>query len=123
MISSPELPEEEQEIILSQDGSWHPVPRCLASPRLTFSRSEDAERIAREEREREVAGLPAGSDDESGGKPGTPRWRTWRTPFFFREHFYLLFPFLCRESVACSTPRPGTPAHAKEIDCIDIDSD
>jgi len=80
VISSPELPEEEQEIILSQDGSWHPVPR-----------SEDAERIAREEREREVAGLPAGSDDESGGKPGTPR--------------------------------PGTPAHAKEIDCIDIDSD
>ena len=43
----------------------------------TSCRSEDAERIAREEREREVAGLPAASDDESGGKPGTPRWARW----------------------------------------------
>ena len=41
VINAPELPEDENEIILSQDGSWHPVPK-----------SEDAERIAREESER-----------------------------------------------------------------------
>ena len=41
VINAPELPEDENEIILSQDGSWHPVPK-----------SEDAERIAREELER-----------------------------------------------------------------------
>ena len=42
VINAPELPEDENEIILSQDGSWHPVPK-----------SEDAERIAREKLERE----------------------------------------------------------------------
>ena len=102
VINAPELPEDENEIILSQDGSWHPVPK-----------SEDAERIAREEAERKGdsytrfpctdglsfkqfsdncpgSGMALGSEDEGGSSP--------------------------------SLVKPSTPL-VKEIDCIDLDSD
>lgn len=61
VISSTELPEEENEIILNQDGSWHPVPK-----------SENEEKI-KEEREKE--GLTGLFDDDGSlgtGKPATP---------------------------------------------------
>ena len=65
VISSPNLPEDENEIILNQDGSWDPLP----------TKNEDEERIKKEEREREQEGMVGVSDDEGTfgpGKPGTP---------------------------------------------------
>lgn len=62
VINSADLPEEDNEIILGQDGSWHPMPK-----------NEDEERISRERAEREKRGLAEASDDEgSFGKPDTP---------------------------------------------------
>jgi len=59
VIKAKELPEEENEIILNQDGSWHPVPK------------DDAEEAKkREEREKEKGDLLDLSDDE-GGASGT----------------------------------------------------
>jgi len=59
VINSPNLPEDENEIILNQDGSWHPLPK-----------NEDDDGVKKEEKERESIG-----DDEANlsfGKPSTP---------------------------------------------------
>jgi hypothetical protein len=60
VISSAELAEDENEIILATDGSWRPVPR-----------SEDAERIARE-REAGDGVSEQEDDDSTNGRPATP---------------------------------------------------
>ena len=54
VIKAKELPEEENEIILNQDGSWHPVPK-----------DETEEVKKKEEKEKENQSLDV-SDDESG---------------------------------------------------------
>ena len=58
VIKANELPEEENEIILNQDGSWHPVPK-----------DETEEVKKKEEKEGENQALFDLSDDESGA-PG-----------------------------------------------------
>ena len=70
VIKSPLLPDEENEIILNQDGSWNPVPV-----------DEEAERKKREEKEREreqnggsaavVLDLDSDDDDDYAPAPKT----------------------------------------------------
>eukprot|EP00092_Neocalanus_flemingeri_P012673 GFUD01013657.1.p1 GENE.GFUD01013657.1~~GFUD01013657.1.p1 ORF type:complete len:393 (-),score=133.83 GFUD01013657.1:79-1257(-) len=54
VIKAKELPEEENEIILNQDGSWHPVPK------------DDSEEVKKEEKKDENSAMVDLSDDEGG---------------------------------------------------------
>ena len=77
VISSPKLPEEESDIILNQDGSWHPVPK-----------NEEEKKMTREDQARDRQGSIGCSDEEA----------------------------------AFVLAKPSSPP-AREVDCIDIDSD
>jgi len=61
VIKSPELPEDENEIILSNDGTWKPIPRD--------EEKEKEEKKKREENEAECFDL---SDDEGDSAPAPP---------------------------------------------------
>jgi len=54
VIKAKELPEEENEIILNQDGSWHPIPRDV---------TEEAKK--KEEREKEKDSMDTSDDGDS----------------------------------------------------------
>ena len=61
VIKSAELPEEENEIILNQDGSWNPVPK-----------DEEEERKEKEEEEKKNAVVIDFSDDDDD-TPAAPK--------------------------------------------------
>ena len=99
VIKAEELPEEENEIILNQDGSWNPLPR-----------DEEAERKRKEkeaaEKNNEV--LVEFSDDEDRDAPKPKKE--------FAEPEDLGMP-----NVAVATPPPTAAANPADIECIDID--
>lgn len=102
VIKAEQLPEEENEIILNQDGSWNPLPR-----------DEEAERKRKEkeaaEKNNEV--LVDFSDDEEGDGTSAPKPKKE-----FAEPEDLGMP-----NVAVATPPPTAAANSADIECIDLD--
>ena len=97
VIKSSELPEEENEIILNQDGSWNPVPK---------DEEEERKRKEKEEEEKKNAVVLDLSDDDDDA-PAAPK------------------PAADAEAAPPPPPAedlpvlpPPTPA---EIECIDIE--
>merc|ERR1712004_117231 len=91
VIKADELPEEENEIILNQDGSWNPVPK-----------DEEAER-----RKNEVLvdlSDEEGGEDEGGSKPKKEEPEDLGIP-----------------NVAVGTPPPTASGNPADIECIDIE--
>jgi len=105
VIKAEELPEEENEIILNQDGSWNPVPK-----------DEEAERLRkeREELERKSEVLVDLSDDEDGGArtAAAPKPKTEN----LGEEEDLGMP-----NVAVATPPPAAAPAGANIECIDLE--
>ena len=100
VIKAEELPDEENEIILNQDGSWNPVPK-----------DEEAERLRKEkeaeEKKNEV--LVDLSDDEDGeGKAAAKPAK--------EEPEDLGIP-----NVAVGTPPPTATGNPADIECIDLE--
>ena len=102
VIKAEELPEEENEIILNQDGSWNPLPK-----------DEEAERIKKEkeaeERKNEV--LVDLSDDEDGDGPSAPK--VAKTDDAEDD--------LGIPNVAVRTPPPAAAVNPADVECIDIE--
>merc|ERR1711915_454570 len=96
VIKSPELPEEENEIILNQDGSWNPVPK---------DEEEERKRKEREAEEKKNAVVLDLSDDDDDYAPAP------KPPADTDE--------------AAATPAdeapPLPPPPPAEIECIDIE--
>jgi len=100
VIKAEELPDEENEIILNQDGSWNPVPK-----------DEEAERLRKEkeaeEKKNEV--LVDLSDDEGGEEGGASKPKK-------EEPEDLGIP-----NVAVGTPPPTASGNPADIECIDLE--
>ena len=64
VIKSAELPDEENEIILNQDGSWNPVPK---------DEEEERKRKEKEEAEKKDAVVLDLSDDDDDDAPAAPK--------------------------------------------------
>eukprot|EP00092_Neocalanus_flemingeri_P052649 GFUD01061618.1.p1 GENE.GFUD01061618.1~~GFUD01061618.1.p1 ORF type:complete len:485 (-),score=149.81 GFUD01061618.1:30-1484(-) len=58
VIKAKELPEEENEIILNQDGSWHPVPK------------DDSEEVKKKEEKKDENSAMVDLSDDEGGSSG-----------------------------------------------------
>ena len=97
VIKSAELPDEENEIILNQDGSWNPVPK---------DEEEERKRKEKEEAEKKDAVVLDLSDDDDDDAPAAPK------------------PAVDGEATPAPPPadlpvlEPPPPA---EIECIDIE--
>ena len=96
VLESKDLPEEENEIILEQDGSWKPVPKD--------EKKEEEEKRKKKEEE-EVACIDLSDDDEPMPRPPLPSTNNAQQP--------PLPP-----PVADQPPPPMPPA---EIEIIDLD--
>lgn len=128
VIKAPELPSEENEIILNQDGSWHPVPKeddeAKKKREKEEKKEEDKEEVdlvdlSDDDGEgggsKKAAAVPATSDDESGGAATAPAAAANSD-----------------DEGEGSTPAPapgdstppvsnGTAAPSGEIECIDLE--
>jgi len=96
IIKSDDLPEEENEIILNQDGSWNPVPK---------DEEEEKKRKEREEAERAAKagnGVCLDLSDEEDAAMGTKKT-------------------VDGDAAVAAAPAAAAPASNAEVECIDID--
>jgi len=105
VIKAPTLPVEENEIILNEDGSWHPVPK----------EEEDAKKKKKEEEQKEkkdeVDLVDLSDDDGEGGTTATAK-----TPPAESE----AATGSASEDESAATV-PAAPAVPAEIECIDLE--
>jgi len=107
VIKAPELPVEENEIILNQDGSWHPVPKEDEEAKKKKKKEEE-----KKENKDEVDLVDLSDDDGEGGGTAAPK----AAPEEGEEANEASASD--DESAAATPAAPAVPA---EIECIDLE--